>query len=258
MQAQGRACITQALFLRSCNCDMQGRWKPSDILVAMQEVAGLHSEELGVGTLETHERGVFWIVSRIALEMDRYPMLGETVHIRSWPGTANRLICPRYFAFEDEAGQPLGRASSLWMLLDIESHGIAQVSRLERPFPDTAALGEALPQPGRIRAPGTTPETLLRRAVFSDCDINRHVNNTRYADWVCDRLPLDKFEHQCLRTLHINYQTEVLPGTQVALDLYEDGEAFTLIGRAEGGKPAYFEAEGCFMPWSGTPVMPER
>ena len=75
---------------------------------------------------------------------------------------------------------------------------------------------------------------------------------------MCDRLPLARFEHECLRRLHINYQTEVLPTTNVVLDLYENGDAFTLIGHGEEGKPTYFEAEGAFMPWAGTPITPER
>ena len=250
--------LTQEFVLRSCNCDMQGRWKPSDVLVAMQEAAGAHSELFGMGTRETHEKGIFWVVSRIALEFDAYPMMGDAVRITTWPGVANRLMCPRYFTFEAEGGRPLGRASTLWMLLDLDKHTLAPVSRLERDFPDTAGLGEALPLPGRIRKPDAPCASATRQAVLSDCDINRHVNNTRYADWVCDRLPIARFEHECLRRLHINYQTEVLPATRVALDLYEDGDAFTLLGHGEGGKPTYFEAEGAFMPWNGTPVTPGR
>ena len=50
----------------------------------------------------------------------------------------------------------------------------------------------------------------------------------------------------------------MLPTTNVVLDLYEDGDAFTLIGHGEEGKPTYFEAEGAFMPWAGTPITPER
>ena len=34
------------LLLRTCHCDMQGRWRPSAILEAMQEAAGTHAELL--------------------------------------------------------------------------------------------------------------------------------------------------------------------------------------------------------------------
>ena len=75
------------------------------------------------------------------------------MRLATWPGVANRLMCPRYFTFETEDGRSLGRASTLWMLLDLDKHTLAPVSRLGRDFPDTASLGEALPLPGRIRTP---------------------------------------------------------------------------------------------------------
>ena len=37
------------LLLRTCTCDMQGRWRPSAILESMQETAGTHAQLLAQG-----------------------------------------------------------------------------------------------------------------------------------------------------------------------------------------------------------------
>lgn len=43
----------------------------------------------------------------------------------------------------------------------------------------------------KLRMPGEMEERDRRRMGYSDTDINGHVNNTRYADFVCDALRLE-------------------------------------------------------------------
>ena len=45
-------------LLRTCHCDFMGQWRPSAILETMQEVAGTHSEMLGVGRNALIEQGL--------------------------------------------------------------------------------------------------------------------------------------------------------------------------------------------------------
>jgi len=49
------------------------------------------------------------------------------------------------------------------------------------------------------------------QTTFSDCDINGHVNNIRYACYVMDALELSKDKH--IKTFQIDYTQEVASGT---------------------------------------------
>ena len=48
---------------------------------------------------------------------------------------------------------------------------------------------------------------------YSDTDVNGHVNNTRYADFACDAVELDKLPpEQFLAEMQIGYLAECRPG----------------------------------------------
>ena len=107
------------LLLRTCHCDMQGRWRPSAILEAMQEAAGTHAELLGCGRNRLLSDNIVWVISRIELHMDRYPSIGERVTVETFPMPCRRCFFPRYFVFRDADGNTLGCAGTLWVLLDL-------------------------------------------------------------------------------------------------------------------------------------------
>lgn len=83
------------LLLRTCHCDMQGRWRPSAILEAMQEAAGTHAELLGCGRNRLLSDNIVWVISRIELHMDRYPSIGERVTVETFPMPCRRCFFPR-------------------------------------------------------------------------------------------------------------------------------------------------------------------
>ena len=65
-------------LLRTCNCDFTGQWRPSAILETMQEVAGTHSELIGVGRNALIEQDLVWVLTRVEVVMNRYPKVTDT------------------------------------------------------------------------------------------------------------------------------------------------------------------------------------
>lgn len=99
----------EEMLLRTSQCDLMGQWRPSAILETMQELAGTHSELLGVGRNALIERqGVVWILTRIEVVMDRYPRIGEHIAAETFPMPLKRWFFPRYFTFRDERGEEIG------------------------------------------------------------------------------------------------------------------------------------------------------
>ena len=77
---------------------------------------------------------------------------------------------------------------------------------------------------------------------FSDTDINGHVNNTRYADFACDALEMEKLEAGTfLSQLQIGYLAECRPGEELRLMAGQEGETRFVRGMDEDGK-SRFEA----------------
>ena len=52
-----------SFILRSCDCDVNGCWRPGAILEALQEAAGAHSELLGCGRDELLRQNAVWVAA---------------------------------------------------------------------------------------------------------------------------------------------------------------------------------------------------
>ena len=223
----------EEMFLRTSMCDALGAWRPDAILECMQETAGAHSALLGLGRDVMDRMGVCWILSRVKVEMHRVPHALEKITVETWPMPTRHLFFPRSHVFCDEKGDVIGCANSLWMVMDLESRRVVKNDFVAAHMPDTSDFKSAAGIPATVRALAGEKETSQYSPVFTDFDLNRHVNNTKYMAWCLNALGAERLEKQCVQTFDVNYDAEILPGTQVQLELCEMDGAFSFLGFAD-------------------------
>lgn len=236
----------QEIALTFTQCDMAGVWRPSAILEAMQDAAGIHGAELGFGRETLLQQGLIWIITRLEVEMDRYPRFGETVTVETFPTAARRWFFPRWFLFRDQNGQEVGRAGSLWALLDLNARRMAPPTSVIPLLPDNSALTPPMSLPatcnqvGKVQLEGTyVPQ-------YADLDGNMHVNNVKYLDFCCNALGIDTMRCCCLHRFAINYNKEIVPGQRITTLLGRDGDSFSFSGME--GDVRHFDISGILMP----------
>ena len=217
------------------DADFTGKWRPGDIFRAMQKVAEEHVEKLGCGFCTLREREIAWILTRMELVMERYPSIGETIRIATWPGTTKHSVYPRYFEFREEDGTLIGRAVSLWVVLDLKNRNMITMEKAGFSIIPEQEHGACLPFPSAPRALNKGKEQLISKIPqYSDLDVNRHVNNTHYIDWLCDLFPLERFEANAIRRILINYAGEIHAKEELTLVFEEDENMFTLRDCPDG------------------------
>lgn len=231
----------KTLPVRSSDCDMWRRMRLSAFFRHLQDAAGAHAEELGGGHAQTLDRGFLWVLARIRLEFARLPVYDETVTLRTWPGPMAHAVYPRHYVVEDAAGAVLARGASMWLLMDEKTRRMV--------FPKQTGVtvegglrGGELALPGPLRLPEPAGKT-ARTARYSDADLNGHVNNTRYLDWMDDLFPPEFHRDHELRALQINFSSEIRPGETVTLEYGGGAEDFTVVGRSDR---VHFEARARF------------
>ena len=229
-------------LLLSRDCDLGGLWRPSAILTAMQETAGMHSHILGCGRETLVQKGVVWVLTRCEVQMEKEARMGSRLSIETFPMPLRRWFFPRYFVFRDDAGAQVGAAGTLWVLFDLEKRCMVAPGDVAGAIPDNSDLTPPLGVPGPV--PRLTGETAAsaRTPVYSELDVNGHVNNARYADWLCDALGLETMREYRVRTMRLSYAAEIRPGQAMELRLTRDGLAYHLTGAHEG--KTHFEIGG--------------
>ncbi len=232
----------EEMLLRTSNCDFMGTWRPSAIFEAMQEASGMHSHLLGCGRDVLIEKGIVWVLSRVEVQMEKYPRIGDRVTVETFPVKNRRWFFPRYFVFKDEQGNRLGYACSLWVLLDISTRKMAPPDVVLPLIPDNSDLTPPMGLPATVMEAGGLETEAIRQPAYTDLDVNFHVNNARYMDWLCDALGWEVLEKRCLASVCINYDAEVRPDQEVKLALALNGDAFSLFGYHDGKR--HFEIGG--------------
>lgn len=197
-------------------CDINGRLRPSNLLWMFQDASEVLTERHHVGPRTMKEQGLNWVVARLGCEVERMPLCEETVEMLVWAEKTKLGIYPWQYQVIDADGHPIVRGSALWVLSDAKVRSMLSgtVPKLE--------LGTSCPpaEPyGRIRGvkmPELENRT-LRRVGYTESDLNGHMNNAYYLDWVCDLPPMDFHKDHVMKKLVMDYRAESKPGEEVEL-----------------------------------------
>ncbi len=235
-----------SFVLRAPDADFRATWRPSAIFTAMQELGESHSALWNAGYFALRKKGLAWVITRALLQIDRAPVIGETIVARTWPGKPRHAIYPRYYLFQDPDGRVFARASTLWVLMDIAAREMVPGEKYGLPAFEFPELPPPIENPGAIPKLSGEEQRSEQPVKFTDIDINRHVNNARYVDWLCDRYPYEWHERQRLSWLTVHFASETKPDERLETALTADGLAFTFSGGREGH--AHFLMGGQFVP----------
>lgn len=207
--------------------DRFDRIRPSMLLFFVQDAATSHCVGLGMDWDSMAAKGMFWAVTRTKVEILRLPMHGETVTVETWPMATTRVAYPRATAIYDANGELLARTVSLWVLMDLEKRTMILPGKSNLEFTG-ADLGTELKPPAGL--PSINGEAVSARTVrYSDLDINGHLNNCRYLDWVDDLMDSDFHRAHILREMVICYIAEAREGQELTQEWTQNDEDHTLL-----------------------------
>ena len=191
--------------------DMNGHIKLPDVILLSLQVSGMQSIELGVSDKTILEDyNLVWIITDYDIEVARLPHFAEEITIETEALSYNRLFCYRRFTIYDEAGQELIHMMATFVLMDRDSRKVHAVEP-EIVVPYQSDFDKKL-----IRGPRYEPlEELVSKDYhvrFYDLDMNGHVNNSKYLDWIFEVMGADFLTQYIPKKINLKYVKEVRPG----------------------------------------------
>ena len=181
------------------------------------ESAGLHADQREFGLRDLMKTGKAWFLSRLAIQMDVYPLQYEKIWVETWVQDVGDVFSSRNFHVLNEKKEVIGGASSSWAMIDLrirKSVFLKEYLTTEHIVLDKPSL---VAHTEKVPAPGAEAEEQRNyQVVYSDLDIMRHVNSIRYIQWMMDLFPLSMFEEKRLARIDVNYMAETVFGEEVA------------------------------------------
>ena len=207
--------------------DCFGRCRPSCLLRFAQDAAEAHCLQLGTDWDSMAQKNYFWAVLRHRVEITRLPRSGETITVKTWPMPTTRVAFPRATEGFDAEGNSLFQVISIWVIMDMTTRAMVLPGKSGIHVPGTS-LGTELKVPSGLPA-GDFPQQILRKVSFCDLDVNGHMNNTRYLDWLCDLADSAFHREHPAKAVTICYMSEALEGETLSLH-YQNGAVLQVDG----------------------------
>jgi acyl-ACP thioesterase len=197
--------------IRSYHVDVNCRLTLPKLCSFFQEIAGNHTVACGVGWDVLQRENVFWVLSRLKIDVNKYPEWRDKITIRTWSNGLEGLMAVRHFQVLDENGTVLITAISLWLMVNTKTRRLVRADEFMSDFPiNTERLYDE--NPAKI-SPLKEPVAFAPVPVaFSETDMNRHMNNVSYIERIINSYEYDFLLENYIRHFEINFLKEAVPG----------------------------------------------
>lgn len=185
------------------------------LFMLLQESALRHAETHGFGWEFMTKHDCFWALSRIKVRIEKYPQWQDSVSIETWCKKPDGLMARRDFEMFTDNSEKILSATSSWLVLNRERR-LQRISEMADIFPiiDRNAMDSSVLNKLPIHGSGELTKSSLKTIPYSAMDMNGHVNNVMYLQWIIDEFPTGYIQNSDICEVEINYLQEAVAGQQ--------------------------------------------
>lgn len=185
------------------------------LLNLLQDTAWIHATHLGHGYEAMVKEGTAWVLTRQKLVMSDWPHWGDEIELKTWIRPITGLLAIRDFEIYSK-GKKIGECTTQWLILDLKTRKPAEkvpgITEDEFRY-DAPAIVDA----SKIQLKNDLTKLCEFQVRNSDLDLNGHVNNTRYAQWILDSVSESKHQEYLLREYEVNFLAETKSGDAISI-----------------------------------------
>lgn len=215
---------TKKFSVRISETDYLGHMKLSAIFQLMQETAEENAKLINLTYDKASDNNEIWVLSRIHAKFSQIPRSEDIIKIKTWPLGPKGVFAVREYLITTEKEDLIGKITSSWLIIDAKKRNIKRM----RDFPKSE-LGPVFDDIAKkIRLPEHEKLVSTRTVQMSELDINKHVNNAVYYNWITDSLSLEQYNKYMISEISLNYSAETKFGE--IIDIYHSqGENYLYV-----------------------------
>lgn len=208
--------------------DQGARMSLAGIMNALQDCVNINSESIGKGIDYLLKTRRTWFAINWYIEINRYPKMFEDVLVKTWPYDFTSSMGYRNVIIEDDSGEVIVAADSIWTLVDLDTGRPIRITEEDSSGYD---LEEKYPieNPGRkIKLPKEFELLDTVTVKKSDIDYNGHMSNGKYIQLADEYIPVESHPGK----IRVEYKSQSRCGE--ALEVYKAIESDKTIIKIQG------------------------
>jgi len=200
------------------------------------EIAWEHAQKLDWGFDALKSNNYFWVLSRIYIEIKKYPKWQEKITVQTWPTGIRSIYALREYEVKNEQDEIIIRSGSDWLILDMDTKRIIRPDLFANNF-------QQLAQPGICRYPEKIKPDVEKNNLnfspvrFTDLDINQHFNSVKFVERALNSYGITFLNDHEVDKIEVNYLKEGLPEDSIAVSsakISENEDMVSLIRESDG------------------------
>ena len=207
--------LREAFQIRSYEVDCRNRLSILAMFSFMQEAASKHAAALGVSIHQLLSENFTWLLSRLKIKIASYPGWNDRIQVSTWPSGTQQLFALRDFEIKDSNDRIIAAAVSAWLVIDLQKRRPVRIApfvdRL-KPIEGSHILPDRLDKVAALRQNDHARNFVVR---YSDLDINQHVNNVSFVEWIVESVPPDVLKTSVPVEIEINFLAEAFYEDQI-------------------------------------------
>lgn len=229
---------TREFYAKYSDVDFKDELKPSALLTFLQEASCTSADELGFGYDVIKPKNLGFVTCNTYVKIFK-PIGIENFSVSTWPTPPRHVIFERQYTVKNSKGEDAAVALSRWCLVDMATFTMLPCTRLEGQDFSTYNTDKAC-----VVSSWKAAQLNMERAekkftvniANSEYDHYKHVNNTRYADYMFNCFSVAELGGKRIDSFQINYLKQAHEGDR--LDYYRTDEGdgvYSVYGLNEKG-----------------------
>lgn len=197
--------------------DFNNKLKVNSLFNYIQDIAAEHAEKLQVGRKDLEKHDIFWVLSWIKVKISDYPKFGESIKIRTWPKRKHRLFSLRDLIIYKENDEDFARVSTAWLLVNAKTMRATTIENLPIPVNYHSSEDALTEVPEKMPALKEKELVFKKTVKYSDIDVNQHVNNAKYVEYLLDSFSKGQFDKNEIKEITLSFLAEAKFGNEIEI-----------------------------------------
>lgn len=221
------------------NVDYNGKYKYADLLSRLSNLATKNAMEIGLWN-ESFDGKYGWVLVKQTVKLKRAIHVGEDLTVTTRAKGERKIQFFRTYDFKID-NEIVGGAYSIWTLIDLNKRRIVRPQKIGITMPKCEEYTSYVENYEPLLEIETKKQ-MTRDVLYSDVDLNKHMNNARYLEWVMDLIPDEIKGKYFIEQMTMHYLKEIPPHSKVDLYYGQKENDFRIEFKID--EQTYFEISG--------------
>ena len=221
--------------------EKEGKVKNRALLEYLENIAAMHSAQVGYGVNDIEKTKLTWILLEWKLQVIKRPKYGQTLNIETWARYTNKCYSYRDFEIYDDNNELCAIATSKWLLIDIVKNRPIKIEEelIQKYNPEYGKSVFNILELEKIKEPEDVTTNFTYKVNRFDIDINKHMHNLNYINLAYEALPEEAYENEEFNVVRISYKKEVKLGDILICKYKKENQKHVIVIKSEDEKTVH-------------------